>query len=167
MTANANQAKLRFLLLILFVVVALDTATKLAVQRTMGRYDRVPVLGNVVRLTYIQNPGAAFGIHLGAHSRIIFLLLSLLALGVLAAMYWYTPATDRARLLAIALICGGALGNLVDRVRSPLGVVDFVDVGLGSLRWPVFNVADMAVTTGAIVLALSLWREDKRVAGAD
>jgi signal peptidase II len=65
------------------------------------------------------------------------------------------------RLLAISLICAGAIGNLVDRVRSHRGVVDFLDIGIGDLRWPVFNVADIAVTTGAVFLALSLWREER------
>jgi signal peptidase II len=103
---------------------------------------------------------------LGEHSRIIFLVLSAVALVALGAMYWFTPATDRLRLAAIALICGGALGNLTDRVRSQAGVVDFLDIGVGTVRWPVFNVADMAVTAGAIILALSLWKEEKKVDGS-
>jgi signal peptidase II len=80
-------------------------------------------------------------------------------------MYWITPARAQGRLTAIALIVGGALGNLVDRVRHEHGVVDFVDIGVGAVRWPVFNVADVAVTAGAVVLALSLWREDSRDSG--
>jgi hypothetical protein len=75
----------------------------------------------------------------------------------------FTPVADRLRLTAIALICGGAIGNLIDRVRSESGVVDFIDVGVGNIRWPVFNVADIAVTTGAIILALSLWKEEQGV----
>jgi signal peptidase II len=75
-------------------------------------------------------------------------------------MYWVTPARHRIRLAAIALICGGAIGNLIDRVRSARGVIDFVDIGVGDVRWPVFNVADVAVTTGAILLALTLWQEE-------
>lgn len=146
---------------ILGTVVTLDVATKLMIQRTFRLYQQVDVIGDYVRLTYIHNPGAAFGIHLGAYSRIIFLVLSLIALIALAGMYWATPAKDRVRLASIALICGGAIGNLIDRVRSEAGVVDFLDVGIADLRWPVFNVADIAVTTGAIFLALSLWREDQ------
>lgn len=146
---------------ILVAVVGFDVVTKLMIQRSFRLYQQVDVVGDYVRLTYIYNPGAAFGIHLGEYSRIIFLVLSLVALGALAAMYWATPARDRVRLTSIALICGGAIGNLIDRVRSEAGVVDFVDVGIGDLRWPVFNVADIAVTTGAIFLALSLWREDQ------
>jgi signal peptidase II len=148
---------------ILGVVVVLDLITKTIVQRTFRPLEQVDVIGSFVRLTYIRNPGAAFGIYLGPSSRLIFLGLSVLAIAVLVAMYRYTPAVDRIRLTAIALICSGAAGNLIDRLRSMNGVIDFVDVGLGDLRWPVFNVADMAVTTGAVVLALSLWREDRRI----
>lgn len=143
-------------------VLALDLVTKLMIQRSFRLYEQVEVIGEYVRLTYIYNPGAAFGIHVGEYSRLVFLVLSLGALIALAAMYWTTPLQDRVRLFAIALICGGALGNLVDRVRSPRGVVDFLDVGVGAVRWPVFNVADMAVTIGAILLALSLWGEESR-----
>lgn len=143
-------------------VLVVDFVTKLLVLRSFRPYQQVDVIGEYLRFTFIQNPGAAFGIHLGDHSRIIFLVLSLIALAALAALYWATPARDRARLVAIALICGGALGNLVDRIRFTGGVVDFLDVGIGDLRWPIFNVADIAVTTGAILLALSLWSEDRR-----
>lgn len=142
-------------------VVFTDYVTKLMVQRTLHPYQQVEVIGEYLRLTYIYNPGAAFGIHLGPYSRIIFLLLSIAALVALAGMYWVTPARDAVRLSAIALICGGAIGNLLDRIRSHHGVVDFLDVGVGLVRWPVFNVADIAVTTGAILLALSLWREEQ------
>lgn len=142
-------------------VLVLDISTKLLVQRHLHLYQQIDIIGEYVRLTYIYNPGAAFGISMGEHSRLIFLVLSVVALVALLAMYWYTPIADRVRLLSIALICGGALGNLFDRVRQESGVVDFLDVGVGDIRWPVFNIADIAVTTGAIVLALSLWREEQ------
>jgi signal peptidase II len=148
---------------VLFGVLLLDVSTKLLVQEHFLLYQQMEIIGEYVRLTYIYNPGAAFGIHLGEHSRIIFLVLSLLALGALIGMYWFTPVTDRVRLSAIALICGGAVGNLIDRVRSQSGVVDFIDVGVGTIRWPVFNIADVAVTTGAIILALSLWKEEQQI----
>lgn len=148
---------------VLFGVLLLDVSTKLLVQRHFFLYQQMELIGEYVRLTYIYNPGAAFGIHLGEHSRIIFLVLSLVALAALLGMYWFTPVADRVRLTAIALICGGAVGNLIDRIRSESGVVDFIDVGVGTIRWPVFNVADVAVTTGAIILALSLWKEEQQV----
>ena len=143
-------------------VVSLDLLTKLWIQNTFRLYEQVEVVGSYLRLTYIYNPGAAFGIHVGEYSRVVFLVLSLVALIALIVMYWTTPTSDRLRLYSIALICGGALGNLVDRVRSPRGVVDFLDVGIGAMRWPVFNVADMAVTIGAVLLAISLWNEESR-----
>ena len=147
-------------------IVGLDALTKYIVQQTLVLYHPVPVLGDFFRLTYIYNPGAAFGLHLGSYSRYIFLALTVVAVVVL--FYWYrsTPAHDRLRLVAIASVTGGAIGNLIDRVRSHRGVVDFLDVGLGALRWPVFNVADIAVTTGAILLAISLWKEEQRVEAA-
>jgi signal peptidase II len=89
-------------------------------------------------------------------------VLSIVALGVLAAIYRSTPATDRLRLLAVALVGSGAIGNIVDRVRYERGVVDFLDVGIGSHRWWVFNVADSAVTVGAILLLVSFLMEESR-----
>ncbi len=142
-----------------------DWFTKALVERFMEPYQQIDLIGDYLRLTYIFNPGAAFGIHLGDASRAVFLLLSLVALVALAAMYRLTAAHDRTRLTAIALIVGGALGNLIDRVRHEHGVVDFLDIGVGTVRWPVFNIADIAVTAGAIVLALSLWREEPPGAG--
>jgi signal peptidase II len=155
-------AKVALFFGILAGVLVLDISTKLLVQANMHLYQQIDIIGEYVRLTYIYNPGAAFGIQVGEYSRQIFLVLSLVALAALIGMYWYTPVSDRVRLMAIALICGGAIGNLFDRIRQETGVVDFIDVGIGTIRWPVFNIADMAVTTGAIVLALSLWREEQR-----
>lgn len=142
-------------------VVALDLITKLVVVRTLTLHRPVPVLGDWLTLQLVYNPGAAFGIHVGSYSRWVFTVLALLALVVLGAMYRQTDPTHKLRLAALGLVCGGAVGNLLDRLRSPQGVVDFIDVGIGSLRWPTFNVADMAVTCGAITLALVLWSEGR------
>jgi signal peptidase II len=153
--------KIAVFVILLASVLVLDLSTKLLVQRHLHLYQQIDIIGEYVRLTYIYNPGAAFGISIGEYSRQVFLGLSVVALVALVGMYWYTPATDQVRLMAISLICGGAIGNLIDRVRSQAGVVDFIDVGVGDVRWPVFNIADMAVTAGAIILALSLWREEQ------
>lgn len=163
-TAEAFEAQERrkFILytFLLVFIVALDVVTKMAVQRTLVLYSPVPVVGDVFRLTYIYNPGAAFGLHLGDYSRFIFLTLTVVAVIVLFLWYRATPWHDRLRLVAIAAVTGGALGNMIDRVRSARGVVDFLDIGVGAVRWPVFNVADIAVTVGAVLLALSLWTEE-------
>lgn len=147
---------------LLVAIILVDVVTKLIVQRSLVLYSPQPVIGDVFRLTYIYNPGAAFGLHLGEYSRFIFLTLTVVALLVLFLWYRATPWQDRLRLVAIASVSGGAVGNMIDRLRSHRGVVDFLDVGVGSVRWPVFNVADIAVTIGAVLLAISLWSEEAR-----
>ncbi len=142
-------------------IIVLDQITKLIAQQLLPPYQPVPVLGDVFRLTYIYNPGAAFGLHLGPASRYIFLALTVVCVVVLFNWFRGTPASDRLRLIAISLVTAGAIGNFIDRVRSSRGVIDFFDFGIGDLRWPVFNIADIGVTVGAILLAISLWREDQ------
>jgi signal peptidase II len=147
---------------VLAIVAALDMVTKGVAERALAPH-RFPhdVLGNWVRLTLVYNPGAAFGLNLGAQSRWIFTALTLVALVILGRLYRATARGDVPRTLALALVCAGAVGNLLDRLRSEMGVVDFLDVGIGDARWPTFNVADMAVSVGAVLLAWVLWQEDR------
>ena len=119
------------------------------------------VAGDWLRMTLVYNPGAAFGLNVGEHSRWVFMGLTVIALGILGRLYMNTREGDFPRSVALALVCAGALGNLIDRVRSERGVVDFIDLGLGATRWPTFNVADMAVSTGAFLLAIVLWSEEQ------
>jgi signal peptidase II len=151
---------------ILFVAV-LDVVTKaIAVRALLPQRLPHPVWGRALRFTLVYNPGAAFGLHLGPQSRWIFTGLTIVALVILARLYRSTMRGDSPRVLALALVCGGAIGNLLDRLRSDLGVVDFIDVGFGDARWPTFNVADMAVSCGAVLLAYVLWQEDQAAAPA-
>ena len=147
---------------ILAVVTVIDVVTKGIAERLLVP-QRIPhdVLGSWLRLTLVYNPGAAFGLNLGAQSRWIFTALTLIALVILGRLYLATTRGDAPRTLALALVCAGALGNLLDRLRSEMGVVDFLDVGWRDARWPTFNVADMAVSTGAVLLAWVLWQEDR------
>lgn len=142
-------------------LIVIDQLSKYIVERSLRLYDPVPVIGDFFRLTYIFNRGAAFGIHLGEWSRVAFSILPVAAAALLYMMYRQTPWRDKARLISIALVTGGAIGNLIDRIRSSRGVVDFFDFGFGTMRWPVFNVADIGVTVGALLLAVSLWREEQ------
>jgi len=142
-------------------VVAADFVTKLIAEATLARRLPLAVLGDVIQLRLVYNEGAAFGLHVGDNSRWIFLGLAIVALFVLGSLVRGTRPGDRFRLVALALVCGGAVGNLIDRVRSAQGVVDFVDIGIGAWRWPTFNVADSAITIGAIALGLSLWQEGR------
>jgi signal peptidase II len=148
---------------ILVAIVASDVLTKAIAVGTMGALPRVPreVAGDWLRLTLVYNPGAAFGLHVGEHSRWVFMALTIAALLILGRLYISSREGDRARVISLALVCGGALGNLIDRIRSPQGVIDFIDVGVGDARWPTFNVADMAVSVGAFLLAVVLWAEDR------
>ena len=146
---------------VLVVVVIADIITKAIAVLSLAP-QRVPheVIGDAVRLTLVYNPGAAFGLHLGDYSRWIFMVLTVGALVILGRLYRATRDGDLSRTLAIALVCAGALGNLIDRIKSPMGVVDFIDIGFGDTRWPTFNVADMAVSVGAFLLAWVLWGEE-------
>jgi signal peptidase II len=144
------------------VVVLLDLITKIIAEATLLRTPGVAVLGDWFQLRLVYNPGAAFGLHLGPYSRWIFLTVAIIAVFVLRRMSQTSPLGDAFRQLALGLVAGGAAGNLIDRIRSERGVVDFLDVGIGALRWPTFNVADIAVSCGAIALVISMWREDAR-----
>ena len=161
----ADEARRKMALYLGLVIgwVVLDQVTKVIVQRTLRLYDPVPVIGDFFRLTYIYNRGAAFGLHLGDWSRIAFSILPVAAAALLYMMYRTTPWSDKMRLIAIPLVTGGAIGNLIDRIRSSRGVIDFFDFGFGTMRWPVFNVADIGVTVGALMLAVSLWREEQQM----
>ena len=130
-------------------ILALDQVTKFAVQQGMALHQSFPLLGEVVQLTYIRNPGAAFGITFGG--RWIYLVLSVIACAVMIYYYFRLPSVERWGRYAMTGILGGALGNLVDRAFYG-EVTDFIDIGVGAYRWPVFNVADSAITIGIILL---------------
>lgn len=146
-------------------VVVLDIATKVLAVQNLAPHP-IRIFGDWLTLHLVYNPGAAFGINVGEYSRWVFLVLALVALMVLGSMVRHTKPGDYIRLTALGLVCGGAVGNLIDRVRSARGVVDFIDVGIGTHRWPTFNIADMAVTVGAIVLAFVLWQEGREAEAA-
>jgi signal peptidase II len=156
----ANGASRRLFWAVLGGVVVLDLVTKLVAVETLSRVP-VRVIGDWVTFQLVYNPGAAFGIHVGPYSRWVFMALAVVALFILGAMVRQSAPSQWVRLTALGLVCGGAVGNLIDRVRSARGVVDFIDVGVGAWRWPTFNVADMAVTCGAVTLACVLWLEGR------
>lgn len=149
------------------IVLTLDLLTKQIAERALLPLPPVSVLGEWVQLRLVYNRGAAFGLDLGPLSRWIFMLVAVVAIILLFRLARNSGAGDRLRQFACGLVTGGAAGNLVDRIRSAQGVVDFIDVGIGPHRWPTFNVADMAVSCGAIALAISLWIEDARRSRAE
>ena len=144
------------------VVLASDLVSKALAERALDSHTVVPVLGDVLRFHLVYNTGAAFGLDFGVYSRWILLVTALLALVFLTQMAWSASPLDRFRLLALGLVAGGATGNLLDRIRSSQGVVDFIDLGFGATRFPTFNVADIGVSAGAVLLAVSFWLADSR-----
>jgi signal peptidase II len=146
------------LLLPALAVIALDQASKLAVISALTRYDSIPVIHGFFNLVHVRNRGIAFGLlsHLGATWSTLLLSATTVAAIVLLVL-WVSRlrAGDHRTAFGLALIIGGAVGNLIDRLR--LGeVVDFLDFYLGSFHWPAFNVADSAVTVGTIWVVLSM-----------
>jgi len=138
---------------IFLTTVLVDVASKrFAVAQLSPPYVPHNVVDDILRFTLAYNPEGAMSFSLGASSRWWFVLLSIGTLFVLGYMYRATPRNDRFQIASIALICGGAVGNLLDRLRSARGVVDFIDIGIGSHRFWTFNVADLAVTLGTAML---------------
>jgi signal peptidase II len=150
---------------IMLITIVLDRITKLVAERNLGERV-VSVIGDAVQFRLVHNQGAAFGLDLGVWQRWIFLAIAVAAIVWLFLAARQAAPGDHLRQFAVAFVAGGAAGNAIDRIVSARGVVDFIDIGAGTLRWPTFNVADIAVTCGAIALALSLWREDARRAAA-
>ena len=164
---NQILRKARVFWPLVLLLVLSDCATKRWASERLVEHVPHPVIGDVVQFTLTHNTGAATGISLGEYSRVGFSVLTLAALVLLFGLYRAAHADDVRTATAVAAITGGAIGNLVDRVRWERGVVDFIDVGLGDNRFWVFNIADIAVTCGAVALAWLLWKHDAEMsAGA-
>ncbi len=143
-------------------VVIADQLSKWIAGRSLVRGESVEVIGDFLRLTHVQNPGGAFGLFREAGGT--FTLLSVIAVAVLLWALWRVPPRAGLSRLALGIILGGAVGNLVDRLRFE-SVVDFFDVGVGELRWPVFNVADAAVVVGVGLFLVFSFRAGDSGAG--
>jgi signal peptidase II len=155
MTCSYLTRKNVFIFLLLIVsVVAIDQWTKGLISLRMDLYQSIRVFGNAVRVTYIRNPHAAFGISLS--DKIPILPLTFIAI-VLLLIFFHLQRGFVYQRYALSMIFGGAVGNLIDRIRFG-EVIDFIDVGIGSYRWPVFNVADSCVTVGLVLLFWGAWR---------
>lgn len=136
-----------------------DCATKRVVESSLQLGVPTPVVGETVRFTLSYNTNAAMGFQVGGDKRrLVLSAMTVAALIVLGLLYHRTRPADRLRVIGVALVAGGALGNLIDRLRSSAGVVDFIDVGVSNVRFWTFNVADMGITIGAILLMLALGR---------
>jgi signal peptidase II len=148
-------------LILLVVLVAGDLASKHAVFDHLRGYDvidgtrHIDVVDGFFRLTVVRNQGVTFGLGQGLGP--IWAVLNIVAIVVLAVVYWRTRREQRFQAVALILVLAGAVGNLYDRLRFGW-VRDFLDVYVGRHHWPPFNVADASIVVGVVILALVLWR---------
>lgn len=152
------SARYVLLALVSAITVLLDQATKLQIMQSMRLHESIPVIPDFFSITYIRNPGAAFGLLASSSNgfRLAFFgLTSLFALVLLGTILYRLKPDDWSGQLSVAAVFGGAIGNLLDRVRFG-EVIDFLDVYVGTYHWPAFNVADTAISLGVCFLAFHL-----------
>lgn len=161
--------KLTILGVLLPLILIADIITKRwAVSVLQPEISRPDFLGGYVPLTFALNTGAAFGISIGDDPRWFFIPVAFIALALMIVLFVRARGNDHMRIVALSLVIAGALGNLIDRVRWDSGVVDFIGpIDLGFMLWPIFNVADMAISCGAVLLAISFWQEERSLRNTD
>lgn len=141
------------------LVLVADVVTKYIAHTRLSLHQPIGVVGDALRWTLTYNPGAAFGLSLGTRSRWLFVALALAVTVALVRQQQATRPGAWPRALALGLMVGGAVANVVNRLWSARGVVDFIDVGVRTWRWPTYNVADIGVSVGAVLLVWTLSRE--------
>lgn len=140
---------------VLLLTFILDQASKMFIMATMYRGQSIPVFEDIFHITFILNPGAAFGML--ANRTVFFVVVTVLVIAGVVIFQWKSGRKRGLLPWSLGLIAGGALGNLVDRVRFG-EVVDFLDFRI----WPVFNLADSAIVVGAGLLLIFLWKADNK-----
>ena len=148
--------KIHFLIAIL--VLFLDRAAKLAIAKNISLHDTIPVIPGFFRLTHVENRGAAFGLFADSPSEwkiTMLVVFSIVALAIVSVLLWRNSHSMRTTGIGLALILGGAVGNLWDRLVSGK-VVDFLLFYVGPHQWPAFNVADSAIVVGAGLLVIEI-----------
>ena len=146
------------------LILLLDQITKFYVDSSMRLHETIPVIQGLFSITYVRNPGAAFGFLADASPlfrSIFFVAVTILAIILVVHYIWKSKAEEPFLTFALSLILSGAVGNLIDRVR--LGeVIDFLDVYIGSYHWPAFNVADSAISVGAVIVFIEITRRGRQ-----
>lgn len=155
------QERLPYIFLVA-TTLALDRWTKALIQNRFDLSESVSIIDGFFKITYVRNTGVAFGIFSSISSPLKSVLLSIFTAfaAVVVIVYSFrSPIRNRLLQVALGLILGGALGNLYDRLTYGY-VVDFLELYLGDYHWPAFNVADTAISTGVILLALEIIRNE-------
>ncbi|HET9441600.1 MAG TPA: signal peptidase II [Longimicrobiales bacterium] len=145
-------------------VLVLDFITKQIAEANLQRGQPVDVLGDLLRFTLGYNTGIAFGLSLGETSRWVLVGVTIATMALIFWLFRSVDARHKLQILAFGLIMGGAAGNLLDRIFGSFGVIDFIDVGIGVARFWTFNIADSAITVGAVLLVLASLFEHKEAA---
>jgi len=144
------------------LVLILDQASKIFIDRTMALHSSITVIQNFFNISYVRNKGAAFGILATSSYRLpFFILVSVVAVVVICFAIRKMRPDQTLAIASLSLIFSGALGNLIDRIR--LGeVIDFLDAHWFEHHWPAFNIADSAICVGVFLLAVDMFLEEKR-----
>jgi signal peptidase II len=144
----------------LAAVVLLDQFLKAYIGATMNLHESIPVIEGYFNITYVKNPGAAFGFlaNSAPEFRSLF-LIGVTVIAIVLILYFISKSTAKEVFLtfSLSLILGGAVGNLIDRIRFG-EVTDYLDFYISSYHWPAFNVADSAISLGALVLVVEIFR---------
>ena len=146
----------------LLLVVGLDQISKMYVSSVMSLHASHPVIDGFFNITYIRNPGAAFGFLANAAPMFRSLFLIMVSAAAIVMILFFLAKNKTAAMLltfALSLILGGAVGNLLDRIRYG-SVVDFFDFYIASYHWPAFNVADSSILVGAVLLIVEMFRRE-------
>jgi signal peptidase II len=162
---NDNRRKYVLFSIITVVVVVADQITKRLIDSTMRLGERIEIIPNFLDIRYVSNTGAAFGImaKLPDGARLPFLIgVSILAMLLILYLFFQAEHDRIPYQISLGLVFSGAVGNLIDRIW--LGAVrDFIDAHIHGLHWPVFNVADSAITVGIVILAYELLIREPRL----
>jgi signal peptidase II len=139
-------------------IVLTDQISKTFILKNVPKHESIPIIKGFFDITHIRNPGGAFGLMSNMSPifrTVVFLIISSLAVGLILYFYKKTPSSQPLLATGFALIFGGAIGNLIDRVRFG-NVVDFLDIYLANFHWPAFNIADSAITVGIFIFIFHL-----------
>ena len=161
-----NSRRIKIFIIVSIIVIAFDQITKWIIKSTMELHQTIRVIGDFFTISYILNSGIAFGLfdhNPSPYKAVLLIIISIVALGIILYIFFSLPKTVKVSVLAMGLIFGGAVGNMIDRIGRG-SVVDFLDfdfpditikfLGIHMRRWPTFNVADSCVLVGIVLLLI-------------
>ena len=155
-------------LLIIFLIIFFDQLSKFLIKTFFLKYQQIDILGSFLRFTYIENKGIAFGIDTSNYHMFIT-LITIIGISILIYYYIYNLKDPLVERIPLCCIIGGAIGNAIDRVLVLIpnmeyeGVIDFIDIGVNSYRWYIFNLADTFITIGIILYFVLEYKYNKKI----